>query len=73
MDDFVYFQCGYNNYPLGQVQQIKSKDDKLMYAIVRDDEQYQDSYKLAYKAYGKEKPDIPYPSLIKVTKNIIIL
>jgi len=61
--DFVYFQCGYNNYPLGQVQEIKGRDEKLMYRIVRDDEAYEVSYKHAYKTDGKDKPDTPYPTL----------
>ena len=62
VNDYVYFECGYNNFPMGKIIEIqKNSKNQTIYEIERDDETYKVAKNQIFKTDGKRKPDIPYP------------
>lgn len=57
--DYVYFEAGSHNYPLGLVENIQSVGGEKRYTVKHGDASYFVTQKQIYKTDGKKKPTIP--------------
>ena len=61
IEDYVYFECGYNHYPLGKVISIDTTNGHEIYEIEKNGEVYEVKKNQIYKTDGKAKERISYP------------